>query len=305
MPPKKRKLKSKKNNTLKSQKNDEIEINELENIIDRLATRISDTLAPLSPNHKWDKFINLQNLKKDPPDPPWYLDRNDLKSAFLQYLNGEKGDEFFLQKNHIKLIAYLGSSTGTQTKYEKTNEKLNSMIENEDWDTEYHPYHWVDFNLLDKSGKEFCFRMEVNFGSRDCNTGSWGSVYDRYSAKKMVNITSTDGDSETKISASKPLMKKFHSWDDDLEIESPCTIYGTNHEMEKLIGVVLFNFPLSPSHALYSINSPFDLRVEFLVIMLERIFRARHFHIPVDLIRNIAKYVPVDIPIPKKLQNFK
>jgi len=305
MPPKKRKLKSKEDNIPKSQKNDEIGSNEeLENIIDRLSTRISETLAPLAPTHK-RAIIDLQNLKKDAPASPWYLDRNDLKSAFLQYLKGEKGDEFFLQKNHIKLVAYLGSSTETRTKYEKTNEKLQSMIENDDWNTKRHPYHWLDFDLIDKTGQEFPLRMEVNFGSRDCNTGSWGSVYERYTAKKIVTIACTGGDSETKIVATNALKKKYHSWNDPEIKESYGTIYGADHEVEKVTGVALFNFPLSSSHALYSINTPFDLRVEFLVILLERVFKARHLYIPVPLVRIIAKYIPVDIPIPKKLQKFK
>jgi len=160
-------------------------------------------------------------------------------------------------------------------------------------DDENHAYTWMDFNVIDTSGKKFSFRMEYNNGDADANTGAWGYVWNRLTGEEVLRVEDAHTDCASIItltsSSVRDEYKPHLDITDAVKLNSDSYLenaYTNDHELEKIIGVAM---RIRHSDCIIDV---YPMLVEIQTIVLERIFSSNKIFIPVEILRLIAQYAP-------------
>lgn len=111
-------------------------------------------------------------------------------------------------------------------------------------------YYWFDFDIWDKNITLMAFRAVFNEGDADCNDGTWGACWDKYTEELVANFTST-GDCVATVEVISPKYIEAYqphknivippkNYDEEYDEDTPFSIeYANNLELEKLIGLAI------------------------------------------------------------------
>lgn len=168
-----------------------------------------------------------------------------------------------------------------------------------------YPYQWIDCDIFDAEGKQFCCRLEVNQGDADANTGAWGTLRDRFTKRLLVKIEDKRTDCENLVTlCSSENFVEFDEFVDDDTLDQYSFLTNEYHSEHQ----VCF-FPNSTELQLEKITSviisttetaffvPLEIRVKFTYYGLKLVF-SKIF--PDEILSVIASYAPAYIPYDAK-----